>query len=345
VSDIPRVVGSRHLRHQTNASPRLSARFAGPGRAGEAPLSRNDFAQPPGATADEPAMRAQALLPFFILVLAGCSSSSSSADDPNESTARPAGCERNHCDVDYDRCQATERDRCAECNAGCAGLSNEYAFECLSICRDICSSPSTSTCETTRDSCVRTARNAVCTDGMDVNDLPKSPSWYHSFQSPADAHQGACTPDALKEFDEACSSEKSSKSACQAFSKAHSACNRCIVSDALTSAWGPLLVDSSGRSWVNTEGCVARVAGDETCATKVYEANTCLSRCNEASDREACLAFARANDCKKALSEAESCAAKLGVGSSPAYAPCGPAIGDATAEILMSVIGFFCGST
>jgi hypothetical protein len=67
-----------------------------------------------------------------------------------------------------------------------------------------------------------------------------------------------------------------------------------------------------------------------------------LSGCTGATDRDACLAFACANDCKKAVSEAESCAAALGVGTSPAYSPC--AVGDATAEITMGVIEFFCGS-
>ena len=287
------------------------------------------------------------VLPLALAVaLTGCSSTSGdSADDTAQaSTARPAGCERNRCDIDYDKCQATETDRCAECNAECGAMSYEFVVQCLDVCMDICSSPSTSTCSSTHDSCVKSPRNAVCTDGMDPNDLPTSPDWFWTFTSPAEAHQGACTADELTQFETDCLGESSSTSACEAFVTAHRSCNECIVTDEAAPVWGPIIVDSSGDSWLNSEGCIAHVAGDESCAKTVYEANSCLSGCNQASDREACLEFARAHDCKQKLAAAESCAAELGVGTSPDYAPCGGAVAEATPEIMMSVIGFFCGS-
>lgn len=276
------------------------------------------------------------------LVFVGCSAPS--ADAPEESTERPAGCNRNRCDVEYERCKPTERDPCAECNATCSTMDYELAVQCLDACMRICSRPSTSTCGSIRDSCAKTSRNAICTDGMAPDDLPTSPAWFYSFRSPMEAHRAACTADELKDFDEACLGAKSSTSSCQAFAEAHPDCRQCIVTDAVAPEWGPLLFDSSGHSWLNTEGCIAHVAGDESCAAKVYEANKCLSGCNGATDRDACIAFARAQDCKKVVTEAESCSAKLGVGTSPAYAPCGPAVGDATEEITRSIIEFFCGS-
>ena len=291
-------------------------------------------------------MHRHALFYVVALVLAGCSAASAgSTDTPlQESTARPADCERNLCDVGYDRCKASETDRCAECNATCATIDSEFVVQCLDRCSDICSSPSTSTCSASRDVCVTTPRNAVCTDGMDPNDLPTSPDWFWSFHSPAEGHQGACTADELRQFEKACLGAKGSASACEAFATAHPRCDRCIATDASAEAWGPLVVDSSGNSWLNSEGCIARVAGDESCANKVYDANTCLSGCNEATNRDACLEFARANECKHRLTAAESCAAELGIDTSPEFAPCGPALGEAPEEIIMGIIGLFCGS-
>jgi hypothetical protein len=291
-------------------------------------------------------MHRHALFYVAALVLAGCSAASagSAAATTQESTARPADCEQNLCDVDYDTCKASETDRCAECNSTCATIDYQFVVQCLDTCSDICSSPSTSTCGTWRDGCVTTHRNAVCTDGMDPNDLPKSPDWIWSFHSPAEAHQGACTASELTQFETACLGAKSSASACEAFATAHPHCGRCILTDVTAEAWGPLVIDSSGDSWLNSEGCIARVAGDESCARKLYEANTCLSGCSGATDRDTCLEFARANECRYKVTAAESCAAELGVDNSPEYAPCGPALGEATEEIIMGIIGLFCGS-
>jgi hypothetical protein len=198
---------------------------------------RDDFEQPRSADGRRGGHASSSTPLPRRLVRAGCSSSPS-ADAPEESTERPAGCARTECDVDYDRCKPTETDRCAQCTATCSTIDYEFAFQCPETCSDICSSPSTSVCDSTRDSCVKTHRNAVCTDGMDPNDLPKSPDWFYSFHSPAEPHQGACTADELKQFDEACLGAKSSTSACEAFSKAHAGCRQCIVTDALAPAVG-----------------------------------------------------------------------------------------------------------
>ena len=282
----------------------------------------------------------------FLTVLAGCSSPDGAAAEgtAQASTARPAGCERNLCDVEYDRCEANTTDRCSECNTQCSAMSYELVVQCLDTCMDICSSPAPSTCSSARESCVMSTRNAICTDGIDPNDLPTSPEWFWMFRSPSEAHQGVCSAQELTQFEKACLGKKSSTSACEAFTSAHRGCAKCIVTDVDAAAWGPIIVDGTGRSWVNSEGCIARVAGDEDCAEKIYEANSCLSGCNQASDGEACLEFARAHNCKHRLAAAESCSAELGVDTSPEYASCGGAATEATLDITMDVIGFFCGA-
>jgi hypothetical protein len=172
----------------------------------------------------------------------------------------------------------------------------------------------------------------------------RSPEWFSSFRAPAAAHQGACTADELRLFSETCVGATGSEADCGEFTKLHSRCIQCIATDVAAPAWGPFVIDSIGNTWLNTEGCIARVAGDEDCARKVYTANGCLSGCSSAPDRDACLVSARASECKKVVSDAESCAAKLGLGTSPAYAPCGQAVGDASDETTRTVVAFFCGA-
>ncbi len=282
----------------------------------------------------------------FLAVLAACSSPDGAAADgtTQASTGRPADCERTLCNVDYDRCKANETDYCSQCNAQCSAVSYEFVVQCLETCMDICSTPSPDTCSSSYESCVASTRNAICTDGIHPNDLPTSPEWFWTFRSPARAHQGACSAKELTQAEKACFGKNSSSSACKAFASEHQGCSECIVTDVDAAAWGPFVVDGSGRSWVNTEGCIARVAGDESCAEKIYEANACLSGCTHATDREACFEFARGHDCKHKVAAAASCSEELGLDTSPEYAPCGGTSVEATLDTVMDVIGFFCGT-
>lgn len=312
-------------------------------------------------------MHRSKLVTVLALILTGCSASSSSfADDPSTflSPRRPDGCTRTRCDAEYDTCTASKTDRCEECRSTCATIGYEFAIQCHSACVQICSQASSSVCADNRTACEKTERDAVCIDGIDAitgprpsspsigdaphaagpdtESRPSSPSWSYSFTSPAETHQDACTDDELRQFADACGA-KGSASRCRTFSKSHVDCAACVVSEPRAPAWGPLVVSSSGNTWINSEGCIARVAGDERCAKKIYEANRCLSGCSDANDRNACITTARDSECKAMVTEAESCALSLGVGSSPAYAPCGLAVGDANEDLVRRVITFFCG--
>lgn len=268
----------------------------------------------------------------------------SGADASSGIVPRPAGCGQTRCDLAYTHCTETEVDDCDQCNETCRGIGYDLLVQCLETCERICANPTPSLCPGERESCSRSPRNAVCVDGLAWRDLPSPSDATFAMKPPAKAHQGACTAAELTDFYAACGATATPTS-CNAFAEAHRSCTTCLVTDATASTWGPHVTSSNGWSWLNTEGCIASVAGNDACATKVYGANVCLSRCQGSAKREACLAIAREDDCKAIVREAEACAAELGVGTSPAYAPCGGfAVGDGTPEAGASVSAYFCGA-
>lgn len=292
-------------------------------------------------------MSPRALLPVTALLLAACSSAAeaTSGDAASSSTEPPPGCERTLCDAEYDVCKASEVNRCDECHDTCNGVMNEYLVQCLEACRRICNAPSSTAgaCSSQREGCAKDERNTVCIDGLDARDLPKARTWKHDARPAERPHQGACTKDELAAFTSACLEGNTTDESCRTFAEGHRTCTSCITSGAEDPAWGPLVLDDDGGTWLNTEGCIAAVSGDEACAKKIYNANACLSACAGAQNPDVCRELVLAGSCKDVIPAAETCAEQLGVGSDPAFAPCGPAVGDATREIRRSVLAFFCG--
>jgi hypothetical protein len=291
-------------------------------------------------------MSPRALLPVVALLLAACSSAAdaTSTAPAVTSTEPPPGCERTLCDAEYDACKASEVDHCSACNDTCNGVMYEYMVQCLEACGRICSAPSStaSACTSQREGCATAQRNTVCIDGVDARDVPAAPTWTHQPRPAEKPHQGACTSDELDTFTSACL--VGSTTSCRAFAEGHRTCTACISSGAADASWGPLVLDDHGRSWLNSEGCIAAVSGDDACAKTIYGANTCLSACDGAKNAEVCRQLALAGSCKDVVADAESCAARLGVGTDPAFAACGGAVGNASVESMASVIAFFCGN-
>lgn len=116
-----------------------------------------------------------------------------------------------------------------------------------------------------------------------------------------------------------------------------------MLSDSNRDEWGPLVLHGRSQLWVNSEGCVAAVSGDQECAEALYDANACLAGCVDAPDVDACRAFATRHLCASEIEHATRCIEELGVATKPEYEPCGhdPMGGSVDAH---AVVRFFCGN-
>lgn len=281
--------------------------------------------------------------------LAGCASTNGAADP----TARPPSCQKNECDIAYDRCKATHvapPDNCKACNDECNNVSYDQIVSCLETCQSICSRASApdTACEDQSTGCQKTAENAICTDGLDPKDVPGDITMTFTWKPPATPHAGVCTDSGIATFINVCQSS-GSQSACDAFVKGHAACTSCVVSRSDADTWGALVVFSASanqaQTVTNDVGCVAAIEGDATesgCGAKLFARDVCLSRCSAATDASTCIDFASAHDCKAEVVAAAACVQKLGIAEAGSpYEVCRVDQGDNNS--IISLARFFCG--
>lgn len=283
-------------------------------------------------------LAAAALLALALAPLA-CSAAEDDARDPLQP---PPGCKQTACDLENSACMSRVDEEYSDCTTNCANVAYQYKDDCTSDCA-VAKADSLVECDTADRSCRKMRHDAYCADGMDARDMPTWSYWFGDLGTPAAPAQGACSEDDITALMQACFAGDATTTSCDKFRGAHSACSACVITSK-EGAWGPYVVDSNRHAWVNYEGCVASVAGNADCASKVYKANLCLDGCQSARDIPACVTWATNNECKDETDAANACLHDLGADQpgSP-FAVCGDDVPFTTMENFRKLVQYFCG--
>lgn len=267
------------------------------------------------------------------------------ASENVSSPAPPAGCERTWCDVEADRCKASERDYCSECFDKCAdtiSLNPDFTVSCVETCNGICQRSATSdACGDSLRLCRSSKKNTVCADDIPAVDLPDSSKQvYLDWKPPASPHAGVCTDAAIQSLIDSCI-DSASEEVCDAAINRHLYCARCMFSVESAPAWGPFVItEYTGRLVGNDWGCIAEIEGDDECAQVLMNYDNCLQACAGAKDLESCKALANEHTCSMYWnSKTAECEARV---QDPRFAVCSR--NAKRFDDTVPLVRFFCGS-
>jgi hypothetical protein len=144
---------------------------------------------------------------------------------------------------------------------------------------------------------------------------PGDVSSYMPTYVPAAKTPGACTQQAITDFDTKCLGPNASNADCSAWAKANANCGKCLESPDSAAKYGPLILHTGYYS-LNIGGCF-ELAGDKTCGAAIAAPQGCTDAACAAncpvSDQPsfdaftACGTAAEKGNCKKYVDAAQAC--------------------------------------
>jgi hypothetical protein len=193
--------------------------------------------------------------------------------------------------------------------------------------------------------------------GGDDSSAPSCPTpadvskWTPPAYKPAKHVPGACSSQALSDFDKYCLNSASASTAnCNAFKTANATCVACLVTTTLTDAtWGPLFV-ANGTYQVNLAGCLELAApGNTSCQAAMQAAGLCLHAACDGpcpvttqatlAEYHTCTHTAETEGCSQYVTAA-NCVASIDASAAQA---CIPAQTQSFDSVFLGMAPYFCG--